>query len=175
MSGKKTDREIERKYLIIRPTDGELAAIEGVKRSDILQTYLSVPENGARRRVRRRGISPDWVYTYTEKTDVSFGERIEIEREVSFEEYERLLRESSPDRPPIDKSRYVFEYEGQTFELDVYDFGGRYATLEIELDDIGREVHLPPYLDIVADVTGDKRYNNSRLAATRRLLPPDEM
>ena len=54
MSGKKTDREIERKYLIIRPTDGELAAIEGVKRSDILQTYLSVPENGARRRVRRR-------------------------------------------------------------------------------------------------------------------------
>lgn len=164
--------EIERKYLIRRPTDDELSAVNGIKRTDIVQTYLSVPENGARRRVRKRGTdSAGWTYTYTEKTDVSFGDRIENEREISRSEYESLIKESSPDRPPIVKSRYVFDYRGQFFELDIYDFSDEYATLEIELESIGDEVFLPPYINVVRDVTGDKRYNNSELARTRSLIP----
>lgn len=164
--------EIERKYLILRPTESELAAIEGLERTDIVQTYLSVPENGTRRRVRKRGSERDgWVYTYTEKTDVSFGDRIEIEREITEAEYETLLAESSPDRPPVIKTRCVFDYEGQTFELDLYEFSDEYATLEIELESIDDEVTLPPFIHLVREVTGEKAYNNSELARTKNLVP----
>ncbi len=164
--------EIERKYLIRRPSDAELSAIDGLTRTDIVQTYLSVPKNGARRRVRKRGSAENgWVYTYTEKTDVAFGDRIEIEREITEAEYERLLAESSPDRPPIEKTRCVFEFDGQVFELDIYDFGGEYATLEIELESIDDEVLLPPFISLIREVTGEKSYDNSELARTRTLLP----
>ncbi|MCR5120811.1 MAG: redox-sensing transcriptional repressor Rex [Ruminococcus sp.] len=164
--------EIERKYLIFRPTEDELAAIEGIKRTDIVQTYLSAPENGPMRRVRKRGTEADgWTYTYTEKTHVSFGDRIEIEREIDVDEYDRLIKESLPDRPPIIKSRYVFTYKDQVFELDIYDFSDEYATLEIELESIDDEVFLPPYIKLIRDVTGDRLYSNSELARTRLLIP----
>ena len=164
--------EIERKYLIRRPAMNELEAIENAECTDIVQTYLSVPENGARRRVRKRGSEAlGWTYTYTEKRDVSFGDRIELEKEITEAEYNRLLAESSPDRPPIIKTRCVFDYEGQTFELDLYDFSTEYATLEIELDSIDDEVELPPFITVLREVTGEKSYNNSELAKTRILLP----
>ena len=162
--------EIERKYIIARPAAEQLSAISGVSRTEIVQTYLSVPENGARRRVRKRGTAEaGYTYTYTEKTDVSFGERIEIEKEITEAEYERLLEESSPDRPPVEKERYVFDYDGQLFELDVYPFSSEYASLEIELDSIDTPVRLPDFLTVLRDVTGDKRYNNSTLAKTRSI------
>lgn len=162
-------REIERKYIIKRPTAQLLESI-GASHTEILQTYLAVPESGAKRRVRKRGSEQNgWVYTYTEKTDVSFGERIEIEREINREEYETLIGEASPDRPPIEKTRYVFKSEGQTFELDIYPFSEELAVLEIELDSIDREVKLPEFLEVIRDVTGDKRYENSQLAAAQKL------
>ena len=162
--------EIERKYIISLPSEEQLAAVPGARRTDIVQTYLFVPENGARRRVRKRGTEQSgWVYTYTEKTDIAPGERIETEREIDAAEYDWLLAEASPDRPPIIKSRYVFVYEGQEFELDVYPFSSELAVLEIELDRIDREVKLPPFLNVLRDVTGDKRYENSQLALTQRL------
>ncbi len=166
-------REIERKYVIRRPSKETLEGI-GAERTDIIQTYLSVPENGTKRRVRKRGTRQSgWVFTYTEKTDVAFGERIEIEREIDEEEYLTLLAETSPDRMPIVKSRYVFVYDGQTFELDIYSFSSELAVLEIELDDIGQEVRLPDFLEVISDVTGDRRYDNSSMAAVQRLVMPE--
>ena len=164
--------EIERKYLIRRPSETELAAIEGLDRTDIVQTYLAVPESGVCRRVRMRGSDEKgWTYTYTEKTDVSFGDRIEIEREITRVEYERLIVENPPDRQPVIKTRCVFVYDGQTFELDLYEFSSDYATLEIELSSIDDEVRLPPFIDLIRDVTGERGYSNSQLAVTQTLLP----
>lgn len=173
MSGKK-DIEIERKYLILRPSKEELIGLHGCDRTDIVQTYLTTAENGALRRIRKRGTKRNgYTYYYTEKTDIAFGERIERERVIGEEEYLRLLCEADPDRRPIDKTRCVFEHEGQLFELDIYPFSERYATLEIELEDINTVVKLPEYLTVIKDVTGDKRYDNCSLAASGK-FPDDE-
>lgn len=160
--------EIERKYLITRPDDITLSTYCG-QYSDIIQTYLEIQENGVCRRVRKRGTAENFTYTYTEKKDVSFGDRIEIEREISRAEYEQLLTQADTARSPIIKTRWVFTFEEQVFELDIYPFSDKYATLEIELDDISTPVQLPPFLDVLKDVTGDRRYSNSYLAKTHRL------
>jgi CYTH domain-containing protein len=166
---KNLPREIERKFLIKLPSEEEIAALPELSASEIVQTYLYIKEDGVRRRVRKRGSESGFKFYYTEKKDVAFGERIEIEREVTETEYGELLKEADPERRTIEKTRCCFRHEGQLFELDIYVrgeelLGGDYATLEIELDDINEEVKIPEYIEVVRDVTGDKRYNNSALA-----------
>ena len=70
--------EIERKYLIKMPSEKLLAELPECERTEILQIYLVIKQDGVRRRIRRRG-TPErgYVCTYTEKSDVSFGVRTE--------------------------------------------------------------------------------------------------
>ena len=163
-------KEIERKYLIIRPTEKELCAIPGIEITDITQTYLKTNGDLSSRRVRKRG-NPEkgYKFTFTEKKDISFGERYENECEITETEYSDLLAEADPDRAPVEKQRCCFTYDGQLFELYIYPFSDEYATLEIELDNINTPVRLPQFIKTVKDVTGDKRYSNFALAQTRRL------
>lgn len=165
-------REIERKYLIKRPDEETLSALPEVSASEIFQAYLGVSEDGMGRRIRRRGTKKQgYKYYYTKKKEVSFGERIEIEKEITKAEFDKLLGQTDPEREPIEKTRYVFKFSGQTFELDVYPFSEDYATLEIELDDINKKVVIPEEIEVIKDVTGDKRYYNAMLAENKRLDP----
>ncbi len=158
-------REIERKYLLLMPSDETIEELKPISRDEIIQTYLLTDASGAVRRVRRRGTPIDgYRYYYTEKTDVAFGERIEIEREITADEYKDLLRQADKSHLPIEKQRICFDYLGQPFELDLYSFSDKYATLEIELDDINHTVTLPDCLNAVEDVTGDKRFSNFALS-----------
>ena len=161
--------EIERKYLIKKPTDEQIKALGCISATQIIQTYLKCNGNTAERRVRQRGTKEDgFNFYYTEKTDVSTGVRIENERKISKDEYLDLLAEANTSLHQISKTRYCFVYEKQYFEMDIYPFSDEYAIVEIELNDINENVKLPP-LDFVKDVTDDKKYRNSELAKTLKL------
>ena len=58
------------------------------------------------------------------------------------------------------------------FEIDVYPFWNDRAIMEIELDDEGQEIIFPPEIQIIREVTSDKRYTNSSLA---RQVPYDNI
>lgn len=170
MNNKNLPKEIERKYLIKIPSDEILNSLPECQRTDIVQTYLTSANEYTSRRLRKRGtIEKGYKFYYTEKTPVAFGEKIEIEREISEQEYNNLISQSAADSSPINKERYCFKYEGQLFELDVYSFSDKYATLEIELNDINDPVLLPDFIDIISDVTDDNRYSNAMLAKTKHL------
>ncbi|MCR5718029.1 MAG: hypothetical protein K6F80_03215 [Oscillospiraceae bacterium] len=157
--------EIERKYLIRRPSESLLQSLPEADATEITQTYLKADESGMMRRVRKRGtLSKDWQYTYTRKQTIGFGKRIELEDEITQAQYEALLQEAAPDMHPIQKVRWCFVYEKQLFELDIYAMSETLATLEIELPDIDTPVQLPPQIEILSDVTGDKRYSNFTLS-----------
>ncbi|MEE5991883.1 MAG: CYTH domain-containing protein [Oscillospiraceae bacterium] len=157
--------EIERKYLIAYPSPEQLAQLPEPDATEITQTYLK-PENADfMRRIRKRGSdAKGWEYTYTQKKAVSFGERIEIEKKITAEQYQELLKEADSKLHTIQKVRYCFHYEGQFFEMDVYQFSDTLATLEIELPSIDTPVRLPEFLHIIADVTGKKGYSNFSLS-----------
>lgn len=161
--------EIERKYLITRPEQAFLEAIPGISMTEITQTYLLPKEEGFGRRVRKRGTpASGWEYTYTRKKPVGFGEKIELEDVVPEAEYSKLLTEADPALHTIRKVRCCFVYEGQFFELDLYDFSEELATLEIELPSIDTPVQLPPWIRLIEDVTGKVEYSNFALSKTLR-------
>jgi len=168
-----TKLEIERKFLVKFPTSwSDLAelfdGIVDVKR--ISQTYLK-PEPGeqaARVRKTVEGLSgdTDTVYHRNQKKPTGdTGVHEETESEISEKDYNKALKKSNPDKCAIEKTRFVFKWHDQVFELDL--FKGHLkglAILEIELDDKDAKIELPPFLRVIKEVTKDKRFNNFSLA-----------
>ena len=162
--------EIERKFLIRMPDIQWLET--AAQAADIVQTYLEKGEKGLSGRVRRRSGKNGTVFTHTEKRHISSMRREEYEREISEEEYRQLLLLADPKRRPVEKRRYVLEYRGQNFEIDIYPFWNDRAIMEIELEDECQAVDFPPEIDIIKEVTEDKRYTNSSIA---REIPVEDL
>ena len=154
--------EIERKFLINRSAELDSHCIA---RIGIVQTYLVKPDPDIQRRVR--SMTKDGVcrYHYTEKKFVSPIERQENEREISAEEYNELICQADDSLVPIIKTRRILPYEGQNFEIDSYPFSDELATMELELENAEQNISFPPFVSIIKEVTGDKRYSNAVLAA----------
>ncbi|MCI7767450.1 MAG: hypothetical protein MSJ26_05650 [Oscillospiraceae bacterium] len=153
--------EIERKFLI-RRTPALFA--ECTEKTEIEQIYLKKKTPDIQRRVRRMTTNGNAKYYYTEKRFLSAAVREENEREITPEEYEKLRIEADSALVPILKTRYILIYSSQRFEIDTYPFSSEYASMELELADESQEIILPPYAEIIKEVTGDKRYSNAALA-----------
>ena len=144
-------REIERKFLVIGDDWRQRATATTIR-----QGYLcSLAERSVRVRVAGdRG-------TLTIKGMAIGATRAEYEYEIPVGDAEELL-DGLCERPQIEKTRYLVENEGDTWEVDV--FAGDNAGLtvaEIELEDEGQKVVLPDWIG--EEVTGDPRYLNANL------------
>ena len=154
--------EIERKFLIRRPSEAWLSA--NAERSDIEQTYLVRPDGGGRARVRKRSTSLSTIYTHTVKHRVNDLRALELEEEIDEDEYRLLLRQADPKRRTIFKSRYCLPFGGHVFEIDVFPFWPDQALMEIELDCEEQNFAMPEGIDVIREVTADKNYSNASLA-----------
>ncbi len=152
--------EIERKYMIEMPEAAFLSALDC---TEIVQTYL-LGENGATERVRKRGKKGQYVYTHTIKYKISNMIRREEEREISRDEYERLLRRADPERNTIEKMRYLYVHSGLVWEIDIFPFWKDKAFMEIELESEAQCFDFPPHIRVIRELTEDKRYTNAALA-----------
>ena len=163
--GEPAPKEIERKFLIKKPSAEVLNSLEFSSKNNIIQTYLKTTIPGTERRVRQRGNSEDgYNFYYTEKTDIKNGERQELEYKITRKEYTNYLIEADTNLHQISKERFCFLYKNQYFELDIYPFSEEYAILEIELSNLSDNVEIPPFIEVVKEVTDDKDYRNNSLA-----------
>ncbi len=160
--------ETERKYLIRYPDTAKLACMNGVQIWHITQTYLREP--GAR--VRRLEENGTVRYIRTEKKRLSNLSSYEDEWEVTEEEYRGMLADADPARRSIEKTRYRIPWLEYLCEIDVYSFWNDRATLEIELPSEDIRPPLPPYITLVREVSGDKRYTNRAMA---KEIPADSL
>lgn len=164
--GEPIPTEIERKFLIKKPTQVQIEALGCVSKTNIIQTYLKSENDKTERRVRQRGTQKDgFTFYYTEKTTIGPGERIENEHKITPNEYISLLTEADINLHQISKIRRCFVFDKKYYEMDFYPFNDEYAILEIELNDINEEINLPP-LEIIKEVTNDDAYKNHSLAKT---------
>ena len=163
--------EIERKFLVEFP---DVEKLDFKKRIGITQTYLKNGEHDSQRRVRRIDVNGNISYTYTEKIFITPVTREENEKEISSEDYERLLKEAKKEFKPVEKVRYAFDYHGQLFELDTYPLSDELAIMELELSNAEQIIDFPDNVRVIKDVSADKRYSNSALATAGR-FPTDRI
>jgi adenylate cyclase len=146
-------QEIERKFLV---KDGFKQF--AFTHTRITQGYLSsVPE-----RIVRVRINGDRGFlTVKGVSNLSGMSRFEWEKEILVDEARELLALCEPGI--IDKTRYLVQVGKFTFEVD--EFYGENEGLvmaEIELSSEEELFEIPLWLG--QEVTGDRRYYNSRLA-----------
>ena len=160
----KAPLEIERKFLIRYPDIEKLKEMPDYRCVHIEQTYLESDDDFAGGRIRRitEGATVTYIYTFKEK--ISDLTRYEFEKAITREEYLQLLSHKTPDTITIEKDRHSFSYAGLTYELDIYSFWQDRATLEAEVDSEDTPIPIPPCVELIEEVTFDRRYRNSQLA-----------
>ncbi len=162
--------EIERRFLIEMPSEVTLIGVLGAKPREIRQTYLLAPEGWSSERVRLSRTGDAVTYTHTRKCRLSRLTAVEEEREITEGEYEALLLRADPARRAIEKCRYTFSRGDRVYEIDVYPFWERCAILEVELPSEDAPLAIPAELEVMSEITGDRRYSNHALALS---APPE--
>ncbi len=144
--------EIERKFLV----KNDLWREQIISSSDLKQAYVSNQENAT---VRVR-IADDKAFL-TIKGPTAGISRDEFEYVIPVEDARILLGLTTG--VVIEKTRHKVRCGEHIWDLDI--FYGENAGLklaEVELESEAEEFHVPDWAG--AEVTGDKRYANSRLA-----------
>ena len=164
--------EIERKWLIRMP-DLALLRDKAERVIAIEQVYLKGGAPGVSMRVRKSVEGDKTTYHRNEKQRLTDAVRIEREEVIDEQHYNILLGFADPRLRKIEKTRYCVPIEGGlTAEIDVFPFWSDRAFCEVELASEDTPVSLPVWLDIVREVTDDKRYTNLALA---REIPMEEL
>ena len=157
--------EIERKFLVkaFPPLDEFPVSFKAL---GIEQRFLPSPE-GTVERIRSvldlTDEETNTVFFHTVKKHIEGGVNEEDEREITWKEYTQLYGETAFQ--PIIKQRIVFDWQGHTFELDIFtNPPGMKPMLEVELESLDEDVQMPPFVIVEREVTGEKDYSNYRIA-----------
>lgn len=157
--------EIERKFLLDGPLEFTIPEMSAAQRVGIEQVYLRSKEREIRR-VRKRSQEGQATYYLTTKTEVGGSVRQETESRIRASQYLDFLEEADPQRQIVRKDRWCFVWRSQYFELDVVTQPTNRSCilLEIELTEENDKVELPPFLQVVREVTGESEYRNYNIA-----------
>lgn len=161
--------EIERRFLVKSLPDFSDTAFNHIKIQKIFieQIYLKSQNENEELRIRKRSQWDSSNYYRTTK-DRRGQWPIEKETSISARDYLALQDLKDPQKDIIHKNRYCFVYENQYFELDHFIAPDRHKgkiILEIELTEENKEVKIPPFLEVMKEITEDKSYSNYSLAS----------
>lgn len=145
-------QEIERKFLVKGDFKQDVS-----KQTRITQGYLSsVPERTVRVRVK----GDKGFITIKGIGNASGASRYEWEKEIPVNEVQELLELCEPGI--IDKTRFLVNHGGLTFEVDEFYGDNEGLTVaEVELESEDQAFDKPDWLG--KEVTGDVKYFNSML------------
>lgn len=143
--------EIERKYLVDLEKLGTLKNGTRIK-----QGYLSTNKDA----VVRVRVKNDKAYLTIKGSNIGVT-RLEFEYEIPLIEANEML-DKLCQKPVIDKTRYLIDYENHTWELDIF-YGDNegLVVVEVELSSEDETIILPSW--VKEEVTSDARYYNSNL------------
>lgn len=155
--------EIERKFLIEMPNLKWIEKNTECTVAHIVQTYLGKNSEGFGNRVRLMKINGKIKYFHTAKKSVSGITRIELEKEISKNEYDKCLIRKKKIIS-LKKTRYTIKWNGVKYEIDIYPFWSQTAIMEIELKSEKQKFKIPDFVKVIGEVTNNLDYTNHSLA-----------
>ena len=114
-----------------------------------------------------RGSDGSYIYYQTSHCTGTDGRRIETEKRLSLDDYQRLMMEADPACRPIRKTRYCLVDDIHAYEVDIYPNWTDQAMLQIELENPDDEAVIPENFRVIREVTDDPAYQNYAMARIR--------
>ena len=151
--------EIERKYIIRMPDMEVVRSQSEHTESSILQIYLP-HDRGETHRIRRREYPDRVVCTETRKVRLDNMSATETESSISETAFNILAKNPLDGHRPIEKVRHTFRLGDYIYEIDVYPKWQKTAIMEIELPNEEAMPKIPDFIEVIEDVTGDRKYKN---------------
>lgn len=165
MLGYPRPSEIEEKYLVNKNNFSLEDFTVPFEIIDITQFCLKDGPGGYSDRIRMRGQDGNYIYFRTLKKKIEGNEYEEKEKQITEEKFYKHLRREDDNYYPVRKKRVCFVWKEQYFELDLFESPRNdLCLLELELLDSGQKFDLPPFLDVLENVTNDPKYRNRYLA-----------
>lgn len=155
--------EIERKFLIRMPDELTLTQ-NSARVLQLEQVYLKGAAPGVNVRIRKSVENGEVTYFKTEKKRISNLVREEREIVIDDHHYQILLGFADEELKPICKTRYCVPMGELTAEIDVFPFWTDRAFCEVELPAEDTTFTLPAWIQVIREVTDDRRYTNAALA-----------
>lgn len=167
----KSATEIERKFLVreailrdaenLRLVETSAIYLDLVKCKDAIGLAEDVgPTTEIRVSKHERKDEPD-DFRLTRKDGGPVLSRQETIIPIDENRYEQLVVDYG--KYAISKKRFKFTYIRKEFELDVFP-ALKSMLLEVELEDEAQLFTLPPFVDIIKEVTGDPSYYGANMA-----------
>lgn len=156
----------QEKYLVdLSKTDVEYIRNQG-KAMHIEQTYLT-SEKDVEKRVRKVAFNDCVYYLLSVFKIQEDGTKVIIsEKQVDKNLYDSLLEFKDDKCVPIRKIRYYFVYNGEYFNLDVFEDNKESGILEINVGK-DEEVVIPDYVSVLEKVSSNELYFNKNIARQR--------
>lgn len=154
------------KYLVdLSKTDIDLIRING-KAMQIEQTYLT-GDIGVEKRVRKVSFNDCVYYLFSVFKIQEDGSKIIVsEKQVDRKVYESLLEFKDISCEPIRKIRYYFVYNGEYFNLDIFEDNKDSGILEVNVGE-DESVLVPGYVSTLDEVSNNELYFNRNLARNK--------
>ncbi|KAI1285686.1 hypothetical protein HDE_11596 [Halotydeus destructor] len=138
----------------------------------VTHNYLVTSNTMMQARIRKRGQNGNWSYQHTMRRSNADGKMAEVRRQITHRDYINFLAQRDGTHYTIRKERRCFLWKDMYFQMDVYKKPSTprcdgLVLLECfttkSLEELQVE-ELPPFLDIIKNVTGDPEYSMSNLS-----------
>lgn len=155
--------QLSEKFLVKTIQYGKLPAHQTIQ---IEQMYLRSKDTSEQIRIRKRGQNGTYLYFLSRKA------LIEEEELITEQEYVNLTKLIDPKTDCVGKERICFLWSNQYCELDSYK--GKcegIAILKVEPAETARDaanIHIPPFITVDRNITGDPRYNERYMAMKQK-------
>uniref|UniRef100_T1KQV0 NadR/Ttd14 AAA domain-containing protein n=2 Tax=Tetranychus urticae TaxID=32264 RepID=T1KQV0_TETUR len=138
---------------------------------EVVHDYLVTNNPRVQSRLRKRGQNGIWSYQYTTRRCDSQDQVVEIRRQINHRDYINYLTQRDYSHYTVYKTRRCFLWEHMYFQMDMYKSPCHprcnglilLETYTTAKGDVVRD-HLPPFLKIVKEVTGDPAYSMFNLS-----------
>ncbi|XP_075589280.1 TRPL translocation defect 14 isoform X3 [Dermatophagoides farinae] len=143
---------------------------------DVVHDYLITSNPKIQSRIRKRGQNGNWSYQQTVRRSDAGSQMVELRRQITHRDYVTLLAQRDDNHHTIYKTRRCFLWQQTYFQMDIYQ-APRNGLILLEayttISGQALKAKLPPFLDIVREVTNDPEYSMFELS--RRLESPSRI
>ncbi|MCR5230859.1 MAG: AAA family ATPase [Solobacterium sp.] len=153
----------KRKFLIEYPDLEWLDSNKMARKLESVEVYLQKTLD-EEHLAHKRGENGHYFCYESVRKPLSDRKFLEMERRITEDEYNDLIREADPERAVIRKTRYYLAYEKQYFEIDIYPNWEDHAIAEIEVANEDDEIRFPEEIHVIREITGEPEYRKSSLS-----------